>query len=200
MKSRQILTTVALMVLSFAVTFAGLWHQRTPRPAALASVPGRPSWTVASTKQGPRPIAAGAVVDTIQSIPVKFASAPVPTPPIEVPSSDDTGPSLPVMLAVSSHLSLPFDDPNDADSGDDEAPALQPDVARQVDLLNESDDLLSITVLAVDVPTQDTTRADLLLPPHGQAHAGREAGLKLGPGYEVTLRSRGYQQMTQTVP
>ncbi len=200
MKSRQILTTLALTVLSFTVTFAVLWRQRAPRPAAFAPVPGRSLWTAASTKQSPRPIGAGAVVDASQSIPVNSAPAPVPAPAVEVPSSDDAGPPLPVMLAVTSHPSRPLDDPDDADGGDDGAPTVQPGVARQVDLLNESGDLLSITVLAVNVPTQDTTRADLLLPPHAQVHAGSESGLKLGPGYQVTLRSRGYQQMTETVP
>ena len=75
-----------------------------------------------------------------------------------------------------------------------------PGVARQVDVVNTSGELLNLTVMAVDLPTQAMTSAQLLVPPNGQAHVGSESGLKLEPGSAVTLRSRGYQEVTTTVP
>jgi hypothetical protein len=205
MKSRQILTTVALMILSFTATLAVLWHQRVPPPAAASP---RNSWrTAALPAQRPPADAIDAPVSAARSTPLKAVStrAPAaPSSPIEAPVWDDTGPPLPVLFAVSSHASLRQNDAEDDDAESDQAeqatPTVQPDVARQVDVLNESGEPLSITVLSVDVPTQETTQAQLLVPPHAQAHAGSESGLKLEPGYQVTLRSRGYQEMTQTVP
>ena len=76
----------------------------------------------------------------------------------------------------------------------------QPSVTRQVAVLNTSDNLLNLTVMAMDAATHQTTLAQVLVPPHGQGHVGTESGLRLEPGSAVTLRSSGYQEITTTVP
>jgi hypothetical protein len=203
MKSRQTLTTVALMVLSFTVTFAVLRHPRVAPPTPVAAVPRSSLRTAALPEQRPQHAAVDAPVAPAESVSPKPAPvhAPAPEPAPEVPTWDDGGPPLPIMFAVSSHPAWHLEDAEDDSAGDgDPQPTGQPGVARQVDVLNESSDPLVITVLAVDVPTQEATQAQLFVPPHAQAHAGSESGLKLDQGYQVTLRSRGYQQMTQTVP
>jgi hypothetical protein len=205
MKSRQTLTTVALMVLSFTVTFAVLRHPSVA-PPPVAAVPRSSLRTAALPEQRARPAAVAARVAPVapaESLSPKPAPvrAPAPEPAPEVPTWDDGGPPLPIMFAVSSHPAWHREDAEDDGAGDgDPQPTGQPGVARQVDVLNESSDPLVITVLAVNVPTQETTQTELFVPPHAQAHAGSESGLKLDEGYQVTLRSRGYQQMTQTVP
>ena len=99
------------------------------------------------------------------------------------------------MLAVSTHpAGLEGDDAENAAT-----PNVQAGVAREVDVVNISSDLLSITVMAVNPPTGEQTLAQLLVPPNTQAHIGSESALKLEPGYAVTLRSRGYREMTTTV-
>jgi hypothetical protein len=192
MNHTQIRPIVVLMALGFTVTLGVLRGPRAPRaplptPAPLpttSQLPPLPASTRDSRDDvltaASRPLARQATAT---------ASA------IEVPPSDDNAPPLPVMFRVSSYPA-----PREDDDAGTAAAAGSAGVAQRVDLFNNSSDPLSITVLAVDVPTQGTTRADLLVPPRQQAHVGSESGLKLASGYQITLRSRGYRELTQTVP
>lgn len=191
MKRKEILAIVGLVTLSFAVTLAVLWVEGS-RGVSLAlrdrGAPPRAWWPAIPPGRGPAAIAAA-------SAGPQHSRPPLPAEPTaEVPSSDDSGPPLPVLLAVSSHPGRVADD---ADDGADSAARLE--AARQVDLFNTSDEALAVTVLALDVPTQVTTRAQLIISPHSQAHVGSESGLKLDPGTEVALRSSGYRELTTTV-
>jgi hypothetical protein len=184
MKHTQIRTIVPLLVAGFTVTIAVQWSQHTASPRAEARMSAlRP------TLPAQRPTPTAVPVPVVRRLPYTVASR------TEVPPADDTGPPLPLLFAISSHPGAMRDD--DEDDTDRTEPS---GIARQVDLFNNSGDPLDITVLAVDVPTQMTTRAQLLVRPHAQAHIGTESGLKLESGYQVTLRSRGYQEMSQVVP
>jgi hypothetical protein len=169
MKSIEVRAIVALVVLSFGLTLAIQWIRQVPRAplqslaAVVATSGGRPATAAAS------PSAAAAVA---------ARSARVPAPAIEVPPSEDNGPALPVLFAISS---------------------VRSGVARQVDVQNNSDGPLDITVVAMDGPTQERTVAQMFLPPNSEEHVGSESGLRLEPGYQVTLRSSGYRELNQTV-
>jgi hypothetical protein len=192
MTSTPIRMIAATMVVSFAVSFAVLWSRRAPpggaapieRTAASAPQLAASAPQIAPPGAGPRPT----VTAVGSAPPTKAPSLP------EVPPSDDTGPPLPVMLAVSTHPGPPHDEDSDGSA------LGRPTVARQVDLWNNSDQPLDITVLVVDVPTQESTRTALFVLPHAEAHVGTESGLKIETGNVVTLQSRGFSALAQTVP
>jgi hypothetical protein len=181
MKSKELLALAVLMTLSFVATCAVVWMQRpadTPPP-------------VAAAPRGPSPPPPADVRASPPAPPPPSRTPPAPPAAIEVPPPDYSGPPLPVLFAISSHPATRRAD-DDAGVGDG--------LRRQVDIANNSGELLEITILAVDTPTQQTSSAQVLLPPHGQAHAGSETGLKLEPGEQIALRSSGYQELTATVP
>jgi hypothetical protein len=187
--SRHTLTVAALAILSFGLTLAALWMQRAPNvPVAL---PGRAALSRVWAALSARPSAPAAATAAAVAAPPARALPP----DADVPAYDMSGPPLPVMFAVSSVRGPVAED----DADDASVPSNRIGVTRQVDLVNESDAPLEITVLATYVPTQETTQAQLFVPPHGQAHAGRESGLKLEPGYQIALHGRGYQELVETV-
>ncbi len=82
---------------------------------------------------------------------------------------------------------------------DDEGPSrreIQPDGI----LLNSSDKRIPLTVVEVNLPTMETTQAQLVLQPNGAMHFGRDWGLKMVSGDQLTLRAAGYQDLTKTIP
>jgi len=198
MKSKRALTTAALVLLSFSATLAIVWMQGAPPGPQPAALPARPSpksspggWSVAHlwaamARDESRPTA------VLPDAPPVAAATGDSAPP-----SDDQAPPLPVYFTVSSHPGI-----GSTDSGVDDgtAPADRSGVLRQVDIVNNSDEVLQITVVALNVPTQQTTQAHLFLRPHHQEHAGSALGLKLEPGDQVTLRSSGYRQLSGVVP
>ena len=194
MNRQQLYVPIALAVLGFTVTFAILRPSRGPLmpvPSGTLVVPsGRRLLSRAPTRS-PGPVATASPASRVLAPSPALGSPSAP----DVPASDDNGPPLPVMLAVTSHPGQIVIDDDDASREADPHP-----IARQVDIYNTSSDLLSITVLAADAQTQKTTQAQVLMRSNGQAHIGTESGLKLEPGAAVTLRSRGYQEMTTTVP
>jgi hypothetical protein len=46
----------------------------------------------------------------------------------------------------------------------------------------------------------ETTEAQLVLQPNGAMHFGKDWGLKMVSGDQLTLRAAGYQGLTQTIP
>jgi hypothetical protein len=180
--------TVAMMILGFTVTFALLRSPHLPSASAAPSTTGPTTSWQDSSPGATGTVASGSANVTAPETPASMAASGAA---IEPPPADARGLPLPVMLAVSAHPG-PRQQAVDGDTA--------PGVARQVDVVNTSGELLNLTVMAVDLPTQAMTSAQLLVPPNGQAHVGSESGLKLEPGSAVTLRSRGYQEVTTTVP
>jgi len=92
-------------------------------------------------------------------------------PAIEVPAPGGAdAPPLPVMFAVH----------HDGDA--------------ELDVVNTSDEALTVTILVADNP-----KAQIFMPPRVEQHLGSDSGIELEPGSSVTLRSAGYQELTQTV-
>jgi hypothetical protein len=189
MSRQQIYVPLAMAVLGFAVTFFILRPARGPlMPVPSGSMVVPSAWRrilLPAQTRPPDPVVTAAPASRAPTTP------PAPSAP-EAPSSDDNGPPLPVMLSVSSRPGQIQDDDDDRDA--DPNP-----VVRDVDIVNTSSDLLSISVLAVDASTQKATHALVIVRPNGQAHVGTESGLKLEPGDTVTLRSKGYRESTTSV-
>lgn len=122
--------------------------------------------------------------------PAKVAVQAQEAPKEEAPAADPQGPELPLMFGVSSRPGTPDED--DENSG-------SPSVQRQVNLLNQSDKPLTIWVLITDPATGEHSEKQFFVPPHQQAHVASSPDLKLEPGYQVALRSSGFQELTQTV-
>ena len=174
----QIRILVAIMLLGFAATLAAHWselrewgserasHALSPtRLAALRTI------IPASSSRASAPAASAAS----RGNQPRAEDFPVIEPP---PSDSSDGPPLPVMLAVRSGASR-------ADS---------PDGERELDLVNNSDEALTITILVADAP-----KAQLFVPPGVEQRLGTDSGLDLEPGSQVTLRSHGYRELTETV-
>ncbi len=190
MNRQQLYVPLAIAVLAFAVTFAVRRLTRGPQLPAPSRASIANGWRILLPYSIPSPDPA------VTSSPVArtFAAPPAGRPPPlpEVPASDDNGPPLPVMLAVSSH-------PGQVEDEDDPSADPHP-VARSVDIANTSSDQLVLTVLAMNEATHNPSHVVVVVRPNGQWHVGTESGLKLEPGDTVTLRSAGYHELTTTVP
>jgi hypothetical protein len=193
MRGKETFVLVALVTLTFAVTLALLWPNA-PTPIAPRALPGRPAVTRAwwpALLAGPR---ASAEAAAAWLAPPARPAPPAPAPALEVPPSDDSGPPLPVWLRVSL---VPAQNEDDEDGA---PPTDRPALERQLDLFNDSGEPLQLIVLGVNALTGETTPAQVLVAPQSEAHVGSESGLKLEPGYQVSVRSRGFRELTQAVP
>ena len=174
------------MAVGFIVTLAMMWHQ------IVGHLP------MSDLSQGMASIKRSVLAEThsvnpgaMQAVPRDSAGAVSgPESEAEVPPSDSNGPPLPLLFNVSAHTSI------------GRLVVGQPprrEVQRQVDVINQSDEPLDLAILETGATPAEAGQVRLMVPPRQQAHVGTEAGLKLEPGDQVTLRSKGYQEMTTTV-
>jgi hypothetical protein len=187
-EKRHNLTIVLTMTASFTLAFAYLYRQRIvaqrapERQSAViaASIPVPGENTARST-----PPPAHTTIISQDKSPVRAAPAAEATP---AGSADDQ--PLPVIFTVGTRPVV---------INDDEGPSrreIQPDGF----LLNSSDKRIALTVVEVNLPTMETTEAQLVLQPNGAMHFGKDWGLKMVSGDQLTLRAAGYQGLTQTIP
>lgn len=187
-------TVAALVILGFALTLAVTWERH---PSGLSvswtgpMLAARFSQLVAASAPAGTPAARAATPDAPKGAPAPLTPMALP----DAPEADATGPPLPMLLAFSSHPA-----PADDDEESAVARGFRRPTVRQLDLLNNAGKPLQLTVVAVNVSTQEATRVELFLPPRGQAHLGAESGLVLEPGYQVTIHSRGYHPLESTAP
>jgi hypothetical protein len=189
-EKRHNLSIVLTMIASFTLAFAYLYRQRIVGQRA----PERQSAVIVAPIPGPvpgentarstPPLAHTTKISQDKS-PVRAASAAEATP---AGSADDQ--PLPVIFTVGTRPVV---------INDDEGPSrreIQPDGI----LLNSSDKRIALTVVEVNLPTMETTEAQLVLQPNGAMHFGKDWGLKMVSGDQLTLRAAGYQGLTQTIP
>jgi len=174
----QIRAILALMLLGFAGTMAVHWSELSQwwshrAPPALSLVQLAALRTIVPASSSRAASAAGSAASGGGAL--RAENVPVMEPP---PLDSTDGPPLPVMLAVRSGAPR-----SDSPAGDTE-----------LDLVNTSDEALTITILVADAP-----KAQLFVPPGVEQHLGTDSGLDLEPGSQVTLRSSGYRQLTETV-
>lgn len=188
------LTIVLTMIIVFTLTFAYLYRQRigapnepvAPRVGLTPSVARNPSF---SASAGPTSQPAQVPAPTT-------ALSPDRSPVRAMPATDSTqsdasdGPPLPVIFTIGTRSVA---------INDDDGP---PRREKQNDgiLLNSTDKRIPITVLEVDLPTLQTTQAQLVLQPNGAMHFGEDRGLEMASGHQLTLRAAGYRELTRTIP
>jgi hypothetical protein len=187
-EKHQNLSIVLTMIASFILAFAYLYWQRIAghrapeRQSAVFAAPiPAPGERIARTM----PAAARNAKDSQEKNSVHAAPAAELIP---AGSADDL--PLPVIFGLGT---------KPVTINDDEGPSrreIQPDGI----LLNSSDKRIALTVIEVNLPTMETTQAQLVLQPNGAMHFGRDWGLKMISGDQLTLRAAGYQELTKTIP
>jgi len=189
-EKRHNLSIVLTMIASFTLAFAYLYWQHTvgrqapERQVAVIAAPVPVPMPGENPARSTLPPAHTTIISQDKS-PLRTAPAAEETP---AGSADDQ--PLPVIFTVGTR---PFV------INDDEGPSrreIQPDGI----LLNSSDKRIALTVVEVNLPTMETTEAQLVLQPNGAMHFGRDWGLKMVSGDQLTLRAAGYQGLTQTIP
>jgi hypothetical protein len=178
------------MIASFTLAFAYLYWQRiagqaTPERQSVVIATSRAA--VAQSRKIPRSMPAFSLNVAVSQ--EKSQVRAVPAAEVMPPVSADDAP-LPVLFGVATKPVV---------INDDEGPSrreIQPDGV----LLNSSDKRIALTVVEVNLPTMETTQAQLVLQPNGAMHFGRDRGLKMVSGDQLTLRATGYQELTKTVP
>lgn len=189
-KKHQNLSIALTMIASFALAFAYLYRlrivgQRAPeRQSAVIAVP-RPVLAPGETISQSAPAVSRNAATSQERAQVRAVPAEEVTPP----SGANDAP-LPVIFSVATKPVV---------INDDEGPSrreIQPDGI----LLNSSDKRIALTVVEVNLPTMETTQAQLVLQPNGAMHFGRDWGLKMVSGDQLTLRAAGYQELTQNIP
>ena len=172
----QIRTIAGIILLGFAATLllhwstlAYWWSQRAPRSLSLAPLAAAGAHAPASFRR------AGVLS---ANPPAGSGARRADAPAAVAPADAAYGRALPVMLAIRAGARS----------------AESPGGARELDLVNTSDDPLTIAVLIADVP-----KGEFFVPPRVEQHLGIESGLELEPGSQVTLRSPGFEELTETV-
>lgn len=177
------------MVLSFGVSSAYLWWQQHPaiKVEAAAPQPVTPQ---------ERPIARPPMTPRVEAVTQSEAATPSPQPQASAlaPPPNYDGPPLPVLFNIASQT-VPAGLP-DADG----QPIDTPTSVNMANLLNTSDRLLNITVIDFSASDQKTSQASMLLTPGGRLNFGPDNGLNMESGDQITLRSSGFRDLTQTVP
>jgi len=132
--------------------------------------------TAAPTVQGKPKVITGAVIDTT------------------VPSENHDGPPLPVMFNIINKRMY---------TAEESVEGVMQNFTRQVNeavIFNSSGEALTITVLDVDVPTQQKSQAQFVLMPGAQKHFGVDQGLKMQSGDQITLRCAGFHDLESQIP
>jgi hypothetical protein len=178
---------IATMVLSFSVSFAFMWWQR--------KAPELPPTTpLAARAVAHAPIAAPLLppsppTDAPRAFPpaVKDTAAP---PPNQAPARNDFAPELPVIFGIIKKSVY---------SAEEDGTGNSTKVNEGI-VSNTSDKSLTLAVTEVNIPTQETTAAEVVVPRGTQKHFGAELGLKMLSGDQLTLRNPAYQDLTRQIP
>jgi hypothetical protein len=187
-EKHQNLSIVLTMIASFTLAFAYLYRQRIVGPRAPERQNAITSVPIPLPGETPVPSLPAVSRNTI----ILQEKGPVHgTPAAEVtPAGGADDLPLPVLFSVGTKPVI---------INDDEGPSrreIQPDGI----LLNSSEKRIALTVVEVNLPTMETTQAQLVLQPNGATHFGRDWGLKMVSGDQLTLRAAGYQDLTKTIP
>jgi hypothetical protein len=163
------------MIVAFAATFGFLcWKQKSRQAPALPATP-------LVLRQVDRP----ASRPPERSVEPAVAG----TPPAPVPAQKSAVATLPVLFTVTQRTGSTDDEDSPAES-----------VTGEAHLINSSDKDLAVTVIALNLSTQETSQAQVYLGANAEGHAGSSEGLKIHAGDHITLRSPGFPDLELTVP
>jgi hypothetical protein len=182
------LPIVLTMIASFILAFAYLYRQRIVAQRGV----GQQSVVIPTLVARSREKAALPVPAVARSTAAPQEKSPVhavPAAEAPPPSGIDDLP-LPVAFNLGTRPIM---------INDDEGPPRRENQADGI-LLNSSDKRIAITVIEVNLPTMETTQAELVLQPNGMMHFGHDRGLKMLSGDQLTIRAAGYQDLTKTIP
>jgi hypothetical protein len=195
---------VATTIVSFAVSYAVLsW-----RPPGLApqtqEAPGRGAGGTADERMGPGPgpgIASSSSMQVAENsgagslaAPAKRAVATAAVLDTTVPPSNYEGLPLPVMFNI---VNKSVYTTEETPQGTTESMTKR---VNEAIIFNTSEGSLSITVLDVNVPTQETSQTQFMLPKGAQKHFGVDQGLKMQSGDQITLRSANFRDLETRIP
>jgi hypothetical protein len=177
------------MAVSFCLALAFFWwrQQSSASDLPLAATPSA-AMQRAVAPAPPRLNEQASEVSPPAAAPMRATAAPEPLQP------NYDGPPLPVLFAVTTEAA------SRAESNADNEPADTPSDVKIANISNSSDQPLDLTVIAVDIPTQKTSQASVLLIPGGRQTLGPDSGLRMASGNQITLRSRGFRDLIETVP
>jgi hypothetical protein len=182
------------MVVSFCLALAYFWWQQHPfAPVPSVRLPQTPGMQRTSVPPPRVPH------DRQSDITPVSAPAPRALAVPETPQPNYEGPPLPVLFAVTTETVTRGESNGDEPHAESES-ADTPTSVKRANISNASDQPLDVTVIAVDIPTQKTSQASVFLTPGGQQSLGPDAGLHMESGDQITLRSRGFHDLTETVP
>ena len=182
---------LAAMFVSFAVAFAVLWLQRRPVEPSVQRI-NNPIATASAQARAPlRQIAA---MQPEQAMSFTRPDSRAVGATAAVPSSHLDGPVLPVELSFGRRTAL-----KTVEDAAGEEVDVHEEVVEGI-VLNQLDKPLSITILEANIPTQETSQAQIVLGRGMQKRFGTAQGLKMLSGDEITLRSASYGDLTQPIP
>jgi len=189
---QQNLQIAVTILVGVAVSCAALYWQRNrplppsdiPHAAAIASVATESAATAPALNRPAPPPA---------TTPEAVHPAPKPKPD-EIPGDNYAGDDLPVVFAISERTIYTTEE-----KADGELVNVTKRVKEGV-ISNSSEQLLTITATEVDIPTQESSTAQIILPAGAQKHFGTDQGLKMISGDQITLRSRSYRNLVQLIP
>jgi hypothetical protein len=166
------------MIVTFAVTFGFLYWRQKPREAPLP-VTASPVPRQLKNPEHARP-----------GLPARSIEPAVPrAPPDTLRAEKSAAPPLPVLLTFAPRGGGSREDGSAGDA-----------VMSEAHFVNSSDKDLAITIIALDLPTQETSEAHVFLGANAEGLAGPEEGLKMHPGDRITLHSEGFMDLEFTAP
>jgi hypothetical protein len=187
----QIRYIVLTMALAYGLSSAFLWWQQHPaikaepvvsQPAAAPERPRPPPPMLPRAEPAEQP--------RVPTPPPQAAAPPVPQPNYD-------GPPLPVLVNIESRT-VPAG--RSGAEGEEGQSADTPTSVNLATVLNSSDQPLDVTIIDVSASSRKTSQATALLAPGGRQVFGPDMGLGMESGDQITLRSRGFRDLTQTVP
>jgi hypothetical protein len=190
MSDQQNLQITVTVLAGVAVSCAALyWQSHGTRPQSKITHPSAVIESPATTPESSRP----ATLPTPAAIPK--ATAPIPQRKDDaIPTDNYTGADLPVVFAFSERTVYTTEEQADGE------PVNVTKKIKEAIISNSSDQMLTITATEVNIPTQESSIAQIVLPAGTQKHFGLDEGLKMISGDQVTLRSPSYRNLVQLIP
>lgn len=190
-RPHQVRTLMAIMLASFSLTFAILWLQREPPdapPPPLAGAPHAPIEALA------RRMSASAPSEPARATPAVVRGEPAALPSSSAPVSNEEGPPLPVIFGTPQRVITRLE--SDAE---DNSRRVTKNVTEAL-VINTSDKPLALSVTELNVATQETWQAQVVVVPQFQKRFGEDVGLKMASGDQLTLRNPAFQALTRSIP
>jgi hypothetical protein len=187
-KRSPALAIIAIMVVSFSLSFAVLWRQQKgASPPSRAPLPAAPVHLARSESVS---VPAAPVAREPQSAPSQAPPPPATTPP----AHSYEGPDLPVVFGIINKSVYTVQD---------DEHGVPTNVTRNVNeaiVSNSSERPLTITVTELDQSKTKFSQGQLMLPPGAQRHFGEDLGLQMLSGDELTLASASYHDLIRQIP